>query len=200
MILLAVSPASPVRADSANDREVQIKAAFIYNFIKFIDWPEEKIPADSKSITIGIIGGDVTMEAFKPLKDKKIKSKSIVIKKFKGVDELKKIQEKDDSRWKKEINSLKKCHVLFICTYEDEKEKIPAELLNALKDSGILVIGEVPGFLENGGIINFVMENKKLRFEINTSAADRNGLKISSQLLKLAKRVIKEEKPKDTKK
>lgn len=199
LILLLVSVAPPVRAASAADREYKVKVALVYNFIKFLSFPEEKDSDGSDSITIGVIGDDDYSTAFDSIKNKKVKGKNIAIKQFKAFDKLQELQRKNGSRWKEVIKELKKCQVLFICTCEDEKEEIPVELLKALKDSGVLVIGEMPGFLEKGGIINFVMEDGKVKFEVNNAAATRNGLKIRSKLLKLAKRVIKEEKPKGTK-
>ena len=193
MIASLLAIAAPVPADSVKDRKHQIKAAFIYNFIKFIDWPEEKISADSKSITIGIVGNNGFLKAFDPIKRKKIMGKNVVIKPFKE------FRKKNNSRWKKEIAALKKCHVLFICAYVHEKAETPDELLKAMKDSGVLTIGEMPEFLEKGGVINFIMEKQKVRFEINAAVADRNGLKIRSQLLKLAKRVIKNKQDKEAK-
>ena len=89
--------------------------------------------------------------------------------------------------------------MLFICTDESGKTEVPVEIIKALKGSGILLVGEVPGFLEKGGVINFVMENKKVLFEINCTSAKRNKLKIRSQLLKLAKRIYKEEPSGDPK-
>ncbi|MBW8034759.1 MAG: YfiR family protein [Planctomycetes bacterium] len=197
LIASLLANATPLRADSSTDREYQIKAAFIYNFIKFIDFPVEKIADDVDSITIGVIGDADYPIAFDPIKNKQVKGKNIVIKHFTEFDKLKELQKKNDSRWKETIKELKKLQVLLVCFCKDEKPQIPVELLKALKDSGVLVIGEIPGFLENGGVINFVMENKKVRFEINAAAADRNGIKIRSQLLKLAKRVIKNKPQKE---
>ena len=199
LMLLTAVFAAPVRADSVRDREYKVKAAFVYNFIKFIDFPKEKGSAGSKAITIGIVGSGDFLNAFDPIKSKQIKGKKIVLKQFNGYDNLKELQKKKDPKWKEILKSLKECQVLFICTCENEKKEIPVELLKALKDSGVLVIGEVPGLLKNGGVINFIMENKKVRFEINVKVAEHNGLKIRSQLLKLAKRVIKNGQHKETK-
>ena len=201
MILLIASllaGATPVRADSTMDRECQIKAAFVYNFIKFIDWSDEKNSDDSEAITIGLLGAGDCTKAFGPIRSKQVKGKKIVIKQLGKLDKLTELQKKDYPRWKETIKELKKLQVLFICSCEDENPQIPVELLKALKDSGVLVIGETPGLLENGGIINFVTEQKKVRFEINAAVAERNGIKIRSQLLKLAKRVIKNKPHKDT--
>ncbi len=88
------------------------------------------------------------------------------------------------------IDRIKKdaehCHVLFI---SDSAQKEFAQILSVLKTLPILTIGDAPGFAELGGIINLIQIGDQLRFEINTAAAARCGLTISSQLLKLARLV-----------
>ena len=190
-VLFAAPPA--VRAESAREREYKIKAAFVYNFIKFVDWPEENTPDKDKPITIGVLGSDVLIKAFGPIKNKEAKGRRVVIKRFEDRDKLEESRKKNDSAWKEKIEALKKCRVVFVCTCESGTKEIPVEIIKALKGSGVLLVGEVPGFLEKGGVINFVTENKKVRFEINSTSAKRNNLKIRSQLLKLARRVYKEE-------
>lgn len=195
LILLAVlfAASGAVRAEAVREREYKIKAAFVYNFIKFIDWPQEKTPDKDKPITIGVVGSDTFVKAFDPVKNKQVKGRRLAVKRFEKWDKLKKSQKKNDSAWKEKLEALKKCRVLFICACESGTKEVPVEIIKALKGSGVLVVGEVPGFLEKGGVINFVMENKKVRFEINSTSAKRNKLKIRSQLLKLAKRIYKEE-------
>ena len=195
LMLLTVLFAAPtaVRAESAREREYKIKAAFVYNFIKFVDWPEENTPDKDKPITIGVLGSDVLIKAFGPIKNKEAKGRRVVIKRFEDRDKLEESRKKNDSAWKEKIEALKKCRVVFVCTCESGTKEIPVEIIKALKGSGVLLVGEVPGFLEKGGVINFVTENKKVRFEINSTSAKRNNLKIRSQLLKLARRVYKEE-------
>ena len=173
--------------DNAAHREYQIKAAFIYNFIKFVDWPKEKVAESNEPVIIGIIGKDPFGNAFAPVKDKEDKGRKVLIKWFKPIEELKKSGEKDKSLLEREIESLRKCHLLFICSSE---EKSINEIINLVKDHSVLTIGDMQGFLESGGIINFIMEEKKIRFEINMTAAKRAKLKIRSQLLRLAKRVL----------
>jgi hypothetical protein len=104
--------------DSTVSREYQIKAAFLYNFIQFVDWPEEKSADSNEPITIGIIGKDPFENAFEPIKDKKLKGRSVIIKRFKSFEELKKSAEKDKSELDREIKALTKCHLLFICSSE----------------------------------------------------------------------------------
>jgi hypothetical protein len=190
LILLAALSVSPtMAADSKQNREEQIKAAFLYNFIKFVDWPKEKMADSNEPIIIGIIGKDPFGDAFEPIKDKKIKGRGVVIKRFKSFEEIKKSSEKDKSEFGRKIESLKKCHLLFICSSEKKNLR---EIIKALKDSPVLTVGETAGFLEAGGTIKFLMEEKKIRFEINVTAAEQAKLKIRSQLLRLAKRVLKE--------
>jgi hypothetical protein len=175
--------------DNATEREYQIKAAFIYNFIKFVDWPKEKVAESNEPVIIGIIGKDPFGNAFAPVKDKEDKGRKVLIKRFKPIEELKKSGEKNRSLLEREIESLRKCHLLFICSSEEKSIK---EIINLVKDHSVLTIGDMQGFLESGGIINFIMEEKKVRFEINMTAAKRARLEIRSQLLRLAKRVIEE--------
>jgi len=176
------------RDDPASVREFQIKAAFLYNFINFVDWPKEKA-ASNNPIIIGIIGKDPFGKAFEPIKNKQVKGRKVLIKRFKDIEELKQSSE--------QIESLRKCYLLFICY--SEKKKL-SEIINLVKDHSVLIVGDMKDFLESGGIINFLMEDKKVRFEINNTAAKQAKLKIRSKLLRLAKRVIEEKPSEDPKK
>jgi len=201
-LLAALFAAPAIAADSKQDREKQIKAAFLYNFINFVDWPEEKMPDNDEPITIGIIGNGGFIKAFDPVKDKQIKDKKIVIKFFKDVNELERLKDENNSEYEQTIGSLKKCHVVFLCAHKSMSTDNLAKIIDALKNAPVLTVGEQADFLENGGNINFLMEDKKVRFEINLNSAKQNNLNIRSKLVKLAKRVIKEEKqeePKNTK-
>jgi len=189
-VLLIAAIASKARADSATGSEYQVKAAFLYNFIKFADWPEEKMADDNEPIIVGIIGSDPFGDAFKPIKDKPIRGKKVIIKLFKGLEELKKKSEKDTSEKHPQIKAIRKCHLLFICNSEKERFK---ETINLVQDYSVLTVADTQGFLESEGIVNFVMEEKKVRFEINVTAAKQAKLKIRSQLLRLAKRIVEKE-------
>lgn len=201
LILFAALFATPaMAADSKLNREQQIKAAFIYNFIKFIDWPEEKMADSNEPITIGIIGSEDFINAFEPVKHKKIKDRNISVKYFAGFEKLDKSEKENDPQWNQKIKTLKTCHVLFICTCDSVLIDNSAKIIKALKGSPVLTVGETAGFLESGGSINLLMEDKKVRFEINITAAKRAKLKIRSQLLRLARRVVEEKPSGDTKK
>ena len=92
LILLTVLFAAPATAaDSKQDYEQNIKAAFLFNFVNFVDWPKEKMPDNDEPIIIGIIGKDPFGKAFKPLRDKVVEGRKVVIKHFKGIVELKQL-------------------------------------------------------------------------------------------------------------
>lgn len=188
VLVLALLAGTQVRADSASSREYQIKAAFLYNFIMFVDWPQGKITDGNEPLVISIIGKDPFEGAFEPIKDKLINGRKVVIKRFEGFEELR----KSGARLNQAIEDIKKCHLLFICRSEG---KVVSQIVDLVKDSSVLTVGDMPKFLETGGgIINFVMEEEKVRFEINAVAANQVGLQIRSQLLRLAKRVIEAKK------
>ena len=193
MALFVVLITPKARADSASDRKYQqIKAAFLYNFINFVDWPEERMADSNEPITIGIIGSRDFISVFEPIKHKKIKNRNISIKYFANYEKLKRSRNVDDRRWNQKMEKLKTCHVLIFCAYNSVHVENSSQIIRALKGSPVLTVGEKHGFLESGGIINFLMEDEKVRFEINNTAAKKSNLQIRSKLLRLAKRVIGE--------
>ena len=124
IILTLLLPIASVLAQNQNDssqnREYKIKAAFLYNFIKFVDWPQEKAVKEGEVIVIGIIGKDTFGDAFEPIKDKKVKGNETVIKRYKSFSELKKTEKDNNSEYKNTVEALKKCHLLFICSSEKD--------------------------------------------------------------------------------
>ena len=182
LVLFVTAFTPQAQADPTASREYQVKAAFLYNFMNFVDWPEEKLSDNNEPITIGIIGNNPFGDAFKPIQDKLVKGKKVVIQQFQGLEELKKSSEEHP-----QIEAIRKCHLLFVCQSEKGSLK---KIIDLIKDYSVLTVGDMEGFLESGGIINFVMEENKVRFEIDIAAARRAKLKIRSQLLRLAKRVV----------
>ena len=187
MTLSVTSVAANADKDSASSQEYQIKAAFLYNFIKFVDWPQGKTSDTNEPVVIGIIGNAPLENAFKPIEGKAhdVNGKPIVIKYFKSFEELMKSGENSKDNLQKELEVLRKCHLLFICSSE---QKNLSQILDAVKDSYVLTVGEEADFLHSGGIINFVLEDEKVHFEINVAAANKAQLVIRSQLLRLAKK------------
>ena len=164
--LLALAFPTDLSAGSGLQREYEIKAAYLYNFINYIDWPESAFPAPGGVLTIGIVGQNEYDAALETLNGKQVKGRTLALKQISDPKEL------------------DQCQIVFINS--SEKARVP-ELLEKLKDARVLTVSEVDGFAQQGGIINFISEHNKVRFEINPDAARRLGLNISSELLKLAK-------------
>lgn len=143
--------------------DYQIKAAFIYNFLKFIEWPQD---LHEGSITICILGDDPFGNAIDIIKGKYVSKKEILVKYCYSIED---VEEGD---------------ILFITS--SEKKNIES-LISSVKGLSILTLGDTNKFSQKGVIINFYIERKKIRFEINVVAAKQAGIKISSKLLNLAK-------------
>ncbi|MBA4417332.1 MAG: DUF4154 domain-containing protein [Syntrophus sp. (in: bacteria)] len=146
--------------------EYELKAGFIYNIAKFVEWPDKKTADTKKIINLYVLGSDPFGRILDQITGKKVKGKILEVKHIRSPKDL------------------RDCHMLFISS--SEREKLP-DILESLKDSNILTIGDTNGYGQQGVIINFYMEQKKVRFEVNTNIAKRAKLSISSQLLKLAK-------------
>jgi hypothetical protein len=145
--------------------EYRVKAAFLYNFAKFVEWPDQEKADPCLPIIIGILGDDPFGPELDTIRKKTINSHHITIKHF------------DKSE------DITGCHLLFIShTGLDEIRKA----LQKTNSRPVLTIGETEGFARSGGVIGFIEQQNKIRFEINRAAAARAGLTISSKLLKLA--------------
>ncbi len=194
-VLLALAATAHAGSDSVDEhrREHVVKAAVVYNFIKFTEWPEERV-SDGNEIVVGILGGDDFTSAFDPVKDKPIKDKQLVIRYLGRWEELPRDPNDRQKVSDESRKALSACHVLFVC--DSEKEYV-GEILKMVDSQGILTVGETTRFLEAGGIINFIPMEQKPVFEINLAVARDAGFTISSRMLRLAKRVITDESPKD---
>ncbi len=156
---------------TADVKEYEIKAAFIYNFAKFVEWPEDAFGRADAPIIIGIVGKDPFGKMIDhAVEGRRVNGRTVEIKRV---------------NWGAEV---KTCHILFVSSSESGKM---GQLSELVKNAPILTIGETPGFASRGGIVNFTEEEGKVRFEINADAAKRARLTISSKLLSLAK-VVKD--------
>ncbi|MSU57808.1 MAG: YfiR family protein [Pedosphaera sp.] len=155
---------------SAGVGEYQVKAAFLYNFTQFTDWPASAFASTNAPIVIGIVGEDPfgkTMDEV--VSGEVVRGRLLVLKRL-GADE-----------------DLRGCHVLFIS--RSAKERLPA-MLSQLKGSPVLTVSDLNGFGQQGGMVNLLLVNKTVKMEINQAAAEEAGLQISAKLLKLA-RIVK---------
>ena len=150
--------------------EYQVKALFLFNFAKYVDWPSSAFPKDDSPIVIGLVGQDNFGDEFQQvIAGKNINGRPVVIKHL--VDPA----------------EFKSCHILFISV--SEKGRV-SEILNVVKDSAVLTVGETEGFPAQEGMINFTKKANKVRLEINLAAAERANLKLSSKLLSVADVVL----------
>jgi hypothetical protein len=180
----------------AKSVEYQLKAAFLYNFMKFIEWPPSAAGADEKDssnktpITLCILGTDFFGKHLDDLTKKQVKERSIRIVRLDGFEQYQKTH--SDATAQQYLQEQKKviesCHLLFISQSE---EKLTSDLVTFTDAMQILTVSDISGFAEKGGVIEFVMEANKIRFDVNNVSAERKGLKISSQLLQLARQVHK---------
>jgi hypothetical protein len=145
--------------------EYEVKAAFIYTFARYIQWPKES--DTNKPFVIAVIGKDPFGVALDDaVYGQKVQGRSVVIKRFTKIDDV------------------PNCDILFVCA--SESGHLP-QILGALGQAPVLTIGDVNQFAELGGMINLTTEDKRIRFEVNVQAIERAGLKAGSQLLRLAR-------------
>jgi YfiR/HmsC-like len=160
---------TPAEAQSERLSENQIKAGFLFNFTKFVDWPPDAFHDPSVPIELGVVGDtpitDLVLEA---AASKIVNGRAVTVKKV------------------KEGQDLRGLHILFVSSAE---EKHVTQILERIKGSSVLTVGEADGFAQSGGVINFFVEGNKVRLEINLEAAARSRLKISAKVIAVARLV-----------
>lgn len=155
----------PGAQESSPDLEHQVKAAFLYNFARFVEWPPDA-PEGDGSFVIGVFGPDATSRALEAtVEGKSVGGRTIQVRPVKSQDEA------------------RQCHMLFVGSEASDQLR---PMLKAVRGSAVLTVGDSEAFAREGGIVNFVMQDHHVRFAVNTDAAARAGLKISSKLLQLA--------------
>ena len=167
-IIALVFISLPATADEVA-REYKIKAAFIYNFTKFIVWPQQDTNSNDGYFNVCILGDNRISAASSTIQGKLVHGKILQIKYIKNVEKK------------------AECEIIFFAISNTERLK---KALESMKGMSILSVGDSRDFIDNGGIIGLFENNNKVRFDINQLAANESGLKISSQLLELANRVI----------
>ena len=157
-------------ADAPALSEYQVKALFLFNFAKYVDWPPQAFATGTAPIVIGVVGTDNFGDSFKQvIAGKTVNGRAVVIK-----------QVTDEPGYQA-------CHILFVSV--SEKGRI-AEILSAVKDTAVLTVGETDQFLTQNGMINLRKKDNKIRLEINLGGAQRANLKLSSKLLGVADTVV----------
>ena len=170
MLCMLLSASGSV--STTQDAEQRVKAAFVFNFAKYTQWPRSAFPSSSAPIIVGCAGEVAYQDAVeKVLKGKRVRNRRFEVVKVSPRDEI------------------VRPHILLIGELSEKRE---AEILRSAQGAPVLIIGHAKGFATRGGVINFYIEDNRVRFEINPEAARSAKLTISSQLLKLA-RIVKGE-------
>jgi hypothetical protein len=145
--------------------EVQVKAAYLFNFVKFVEWPAEAFATPQAPLVLCIASGDGLRGAFAAIDGKQVQGRQLQVRRGVKADEV------------------KACHVLFV---PESEERATPEHLRRVGTLPVLTVGEHDGFAASGGVIGFVIRDDRVQFEINPDAANRADLKVSSRLLQLA--------------
>ncbi len=153
--------------------EYELKAIFISNFLKYVEWPDDAFEDADSPIVVGIQGDDPfgaaldkAVTQLQPIVGRRVITAPVDAEPPAGA-----------------------VHVLFVP--ESERKEVK-KMLGGVCGSPVLTVGEQRGFAEDGGVINFVTDRKRIRFEVNLRCAEAGGLSLSAQLLKLARRVYPE--------
>ena len=157
----------------AQVEEYQVKAAFLYNFAKFVEWPPHVFKNAGDPISICVLGKNPVENALEEaVAGKAVEGRTFLVRQI------------------AEINPGCNCQILFVSSSERKRFRSSAA---GIKGLGILTVGEAQDFAAEGGVINFKLEAGRIRLEINLDAAEQAQLRISSKLLSLAQ-IVKSEK------
>jgi len=167
MLLFLLFAIQSLYAQDKPALEYQVKAAFLYNFTRFINWPPTAFTAPDAPFVIGIVGNDPFGTYIEEIvAGEKVGDRKIIVQHYQDV---------------KEIGN---CQIIFIHLSESSKVK---EILTALESHNILAVSDIDNFAKLGGQVRFFKESNKVKIQINMEAAKRSQLEISSKLLRIAK-------------
>ena len=147
--------------------EYRVKALFLYNFTQFVEWPVEAFKDASEPLTICVVAPSPfeASELERVLKGKRIDTHPLATRLI-----------RDGGQWAG-------CHIVFLSAMSAKKGRT---VVIDSKQTGVLTVGEVPGFASGGGVINFLVKDGRVRLEVNLTSAEREKLRVSAKLLKLA--------------
>lgn len=148
-------------------KEAKVKAAYVYQFIKYVGWPDAAFENANSPLVIGTIGDDPVNPYLRLICQKRNAGNRPL--QYQTV---------------KNVQQARQCHILFVST-NGNAETVKA-VLPAMSSEPVLTVGEHPAFAKNGGVISFVIVGANVRLQLSNKSATRHGLKISSQLAKLA--------------
>ena len=174
VVLLAILATGPVKAQAAS-REYDLKAAFLFNFATFGEWPDSAFADASSPFVIGVLGTDPFGPALEEIvAGERVKGRPIVVRRFDRVEQ-----------------ALGGCQILFVSPTEKRRVK---EIISLVRNRPILTVADVPGFVESGGLIGFTT-GARVGIQVNPVALREANLNISPKLLRLAEVVAVNSKP-----
>jgi len=166
-IAVLVLSSGSAQADSA--LEYRVKAAFLYNFAKFVEWPQGSFSSEQAPVQLCLVGRDPFGEVLDlTLEGRTVNGREVVVER------------------NHDLATLGDCHIVFVGRSSGESL---ARVMQRVGGTGVLTVGESDAFYDLGGIIRFVVDEGKVRFDVNAGEAELASLKVSSQLLKLARMV-----------
>ncbi|HEY3971568.1 MAG TPA: YfiR family protein [Candidatus Sulfotelmatobacter sp.] len=165
MAWILIAP-QPLLGQHGKPTEYEVKATYLYNFTRFVEWPVQGAQGEGDSFAICVLGDNPFGPALEAtVAQETIGGKNAVAK------QIHTMQDAAD------------CRVLFISTSEDKRLK---QILMSLGTASVLTVSDLPKFTERGGMVQFVVDGNRVRFEVNSASAERAGLTLSSELLKVA--------------
>lgn len=170
-LLIALIFSLGTYSNAEQPADYTVKAAYIYSFLKFIDWPENSLPKDGANLTLCSLGGSPLNYAVKALNGRNIQKRTI---------EVREVHPSDD---------LSSCNVLVSGGVRADQS---SSLFKKLDQQPVLTVGESPNFARDLGIIGFTIVDDRVKLEINLDRAQTKNIKLSAQLLEVAERVYRE--------
>ncbi|MDD4646534.1 MAG: YfiR family protein [Bacteroidales bacterium] len=168
LILLAVGiPGNTIAQSESEVKEMQVKAAYLYNFTKFIYWNHLDGAEEPATITLGLISADRIADIIEGYTKLTSKKPTIIIKRITAIDD-----------------ELTSCQLLYID--QSGKEELPV-ILRKINGSPVITVSDIHGFANRGGMIGFYLEDGRIKIEINLSQVNQSGMEISAKLKEVAR-------------
>lgn len=161
-------PATGEAKAQAKETEAKIKVAYVYNFLKFVEWPERDGDAPATPVRICLVGSDSIRTMLGELSIRKVRERQIQVEQI------------------KDLSGLSICHLVYLS--RSEEAALP-QVLQRIDGAPVLSASDIPGFAHKGGMIGFATEDNRVKIEINQSSVRRAGLRVSAKLLEIARLV-----------
>ena len=169
LLVVSVPPSNRIAYADQSPTEYQVKAAYLFNFLKFVDWPDDPAADPHGKWVIGFVGDTpIRDELVRLAEGKNVLGRELQVKQFQATD------------------NLRGCNILFIS--ESEKKRLPS-ILAALRGYSVLSVAEMDNFIGSGGMVQFVVQDARVRVTFDVGATGRAHLRVSSKLLALARAV-----------